>query len=301
MPLLKDIWRVGIVAAPMQGLLAPGALAAQTVSWLPEEGPLRFLADPFGIWRDGRLYLFAEAYDYRDRKGAIELLVLDTAFKVAERRRVLEEAWHLSYPVLIEDGGQTYMLPEAHKSGRLTLYRAAAFPDRWEPAAAIELDQIPIDATPVFHQGLWWLFYTPATTKLEKVAALHLAFAESLLGPWTPHPGNPVRMDLASARPGGTPVLVDGELVLPVQDCARTYGGAVRPLRIHVLTPDRFEATAGEAITAPRGFAPYTRGLHTISSAGGVTLIDAKRQHWSPATLALDVRRRLAESSKRRG
>lgn len=298
MPLLKDIWRVGIVAAPMQGLLTPGALADQTVSWLPEEGPLRFLTDPFGTWRDGRLHLFAEAYDYRDRKGVIELLVLDDAFKVVERSRVLEEAWHLSYPILIEAEGETYMLPEAHRSGRLTLYRAAAFPNRWEPAATITLDQVPIDATPVFHEGLWWLFYTPASSKLEKVAALHVAYAENLLGPWTPHPGNPVRMDPASARPGGTPLVIDGALVLPVQDCVRTYGGALRPLRIHTLTPDRFEATAGEAITAPAGFAPYRRGLHTLSSAGGVTLIDAKRQHWSPATLALDVRRRLARTFK---
>ena len=293
MPVLKDIWRVGVVRAPMTELLKPGALDAHPVTWLPEEGSLRFIADPFGLWRDGRLHLFAEAYDYRDRKGVIDLLVLDDALQVVERRRVLEEPWHLSYPFLIVDDGETYMLPEAHKSGRLTLYRAAAFPDRWEPAAVFELDQAPIDATPVFHQGLWWLFYTPATTRFDKVAALHLAYVKSLLGPWTPHPGNPVRTDPASARPGGTPVLVDGDLVLPVQDCARTYGGALRPLRIHKLTTQAFEATAGEAIGPPSGFAPYDKGLHTLSSVGGVTLIDAKRQHWSARTLGMDACRQL--------
>lgn len=299
MPLRKDIWRVGVVEAPMQALLSPGALAAQAITWLPDEGGLRFLADPFGLWRDGKLHLFAEAYDYRDRKGVIDHLVLDAGFKVVEQRRVLEEAWHLSYPVLIEADGQTYMLPEAHRSGRLTLYRAAEFPNRWEPAASIVLDQVPIDATPVFHAGLWWLFYTPATTRFEKVAALHLAYAERLLGPWTPHPGNPVRIDPSSARPGGTPIIVDGELVLPVQDCARTYGGAIRPLRIHTLTPDRFEASAGEPIAPPPGFSPYSRGLHTMASAGDVTLIDAKRQHWSAATLVLDARRQFDKALKR--
>lgn len=301
MPLLKDIWRVGVAAAPMQALLSPDALAAQAITWLPEDGSLRFLADPFGLWRDGMLHLFAEAYDYRDRKGVIDHLVLDAAFTVVERGRALQEPWHLSYPMLIEDGGETYMLPEAHRSGRLTLYRAAEFPRRWEPAATIALDQVPIDATPVFHEGLWWLFYTPATTRFAKVAALHLAYAESLFGPWTPHSGNPVRMDPASARPGGTPIVIDGSLVLPVQDCTRTYGGALRPLRIQVLTPDRFEATAGESIAAPAGFAPFDRGLHTMASAGGVTLIDAKRQHWSAASLALDARRQLDKALKRLG
>ncbi len=296
MPLLKDIWRVGVVRAPIETLLAPDALETQEIVWLPQEGALRFLADPFGLWRGGRLHVFVEAYDYRDRKGVIEVVILDAALRVVERRQVLEEPWHLSYPFIIEADGETWMLPEAHKSGRLTLYRAAAFPDRWEAVQTIDLDVVPIDATPVFHDGLWWLFYTPATTKAAKVGALHAAFAERLTGPWTPHPGNPVRLDPSSSRPGGTPVAVDGALVLPVQDCRRTYGGAIRALRIHVLSPERFEATADEPIRPPESFAPYVKGLHTLASAGGVTLIDAKRQHVSPATLALDIRRRLEKA-----
>lgn len=283
----------------MHALLAPGALRDHAVTWLPQEGSLRFLADPFGVWRDGLLHLFVEAYDYRDRRGVIEVLTLDAAFAVAGRRPALSEPWHLSYPFIIETGGETFMLPEAHKSGRLTLYRADRFPDRWSAAGSIELDHVPIDATPLFHEGLWWLFYTPATTRQAKVGALHLAYAERLAGPWTPHPGNPVRRDPSSSRPGGTPILVGGEWVLPMQDCTRTYGGAIRALHIHQLSPDRFEATAGEAIAPPAAFAPYVKGLHTLAAAGEVTLVDAKRLHLSPATLALDLRKRLGKARRR--
>jgi len=288
MPLRKDIWRVGIVRKPLPSILAAGSLADTPVHWLPELPALHFDADPFAIWRDGQLHLFVETYDYWRRRGTIDVLTLDGDLRVQDRRQALAEPWHLSYPFLIEDGGETYMLPEAFRSGALTLYRAVAFPTGWEPCARIPLDAVAIDATPVFHNGLWWLFYTPADSKLSKVAALHVAFAEHLTGPWRVHAHNPVRFDPTSARPGGTPVVIDGALVLPVQDCAETYGGGLRKLTITKLTPDVFEAEASPRITPPLGGA-YMQGLHTLSAAGELTLIDAKKFEVSAETLASDV------------
>ena len=290
MGLVKDMWRVGLVRAPMADLLVPGALAEHAVTWIPDPGPLTFLADPIGVRRGGRLYVFVEIYDYRDRVGAIEVLTFDADLNLLSREPALKELWHLSYPVILEEDGETYMLPEAHKSGRLTLYRAVDFPTKWEPVQTIELDQVAIDATPVFHDGLWWLFYTPATTKAAKVSALHVAYAKKITGPWTPHAGNPVRMDPSSARPGGTPIVVDGAIVLPMQDCRTTYGGAIRALRVTTLTPDRFEAEADAPIPPPASFGRLTNGFHTLSAAGPVTLIDAKRFVVSPRSLALDAR-----------
>jgi hypothetical protein len=300
-PLKKDIWRVGLIEAPMAELLDPAALASAPVRWFPDEGALRFLADPFGVWREGRLYVFGEIYDYRDRVGAIEVLVFDADLNFVERLPALNEPWHLSYPFIVETNGETYMLPEAHKSGALTLYRCERWPDRWVAEAEIKLDAVAIDATPLFHEGRWWLFYTPATTKTAKVSNLHVAFAGSLTGLWTPHPGNPVRVDASSSRPGGTPVVVDGRVVLPMQDCTATYGGAIRPLTVTTLTPEAFEAQAGAALKAPASYAPYVEGLHTLSAAGRVTLLDAKRRHMSAATLWLDLKRKLSKASRRPG
>jgi hypothetical protein len=289
MAIRKDLWRVGMVRAPMAVLLAPGALERHEITWLEEPQALRFMADPFGVWRDGRLHVFVETYDYRDRHGVIEALTFDADLRLLDRRQALSEPWHLSYPFIVEAEGQTWMLPEAHQSGRLTLYRCEDFPARWTPAQVVELDAVAIDATPVFHEGLWWLFYTPAGTRAEKVSALHVAWAPRLTGPWTPHAGNPVRFDAASSRPGGTPLVVDGTLVLPVQDCGRTYGGGMRSLRITALTPDRFEAQADPPMVMPASFGAYREGFHTLSAAGDVTLIDAKRRRTTPQSLALDA------------
>lgn len=299
MALRKDIWRPAIVGAPFETIIAAGSVAGLPVTWLPPMRSFRFLADPFGLWRDGKLHVFVETYDYRVRVGAIEVLTYDAGLTLIARAPALIEPWHLSYPYVFEAEGETWMLPEAHRSAALTLYRAVEFPTRWEPAHRIALDHVPVDATPLWHDGRWWLFYTSASREPDKMSALHIAFADRLTGPWRPHPMNPVRRDLSGARPGGTPRLIDGRVVLPVQDCAHTYGGAIRPLRFTALTPDRVETELGDAIRAPAGFAPYVEGLHTLAAAGDVTLIDVKRTELSLHGLSVELRRHAMKSLRK--
>jgi len=293
MPRRSDIWRIGLVDAPIAALAAPGALEQAAVRWLDPGPSFTFLADPFALERDGRLQLLAEAYDYRTRHGVIDALTLDADLRVLTRRTVLREPWHLSYPFVFEAEGETWMAPEAHRSGAFTLYRAVDFPDRWEPAARFELDTPAIDPTIFRRDGLWWMAYAPDGDQAAKQGRLHLAFADALTGPWRPHPGNPVRIDRSSSRPGGTPFDRDGELMLPVQDCAGTYGRAIRMLRIVRLTPDAFEAEPGSAIEAPASAGAFRDGLHTLSACGARTLIDVKRVDRSPGGWAIDLGRAL--------
>jgi hypothetical protein len=65
-------------------------------------------------------------------------------------------------------------------------------------------------------------------------------------------------------------------LCLPVQDCRRTYGGAIRILRFTRLTPDAVEAELGPLLSPPAG-TPYQEGFHTLSACGAISLIDAKK------------------------
>jgi hypothetical protein len=273
----RDIWRIGVVEAPIAEVARHGFPPGAPLHWLPEEGRLKFVADPFGVWVDGRLLLFAEAYDYRTRHGVIELIELGADFSPVRRSVVLRESWHLSYPQVFEADGDWWMMPEAYRSGVLTLYRAAAFPHQWEPVVRLELDMPAIDPTPFRQNGLWWLAYSPAGPQRWKQGRLHFAFAERLTGPWRLHSDNPVRNDLASSRPGGAAWLENGVPHLPVQDCTRTYGGALRVLKILELSPSRFEAEASAPLVPPFSAGAYRQGLHTLSACGPVTLFDVKR------------------------
>jgi hypothetical protein len=284
-----DVWRCAIVRQGADEILRHG-IDRNAVMWLPDMPSLAFRADPFGLWRDGRLYVFAEAFDYRTRIGHIDVLVYDEKLALLESRTVLKTPWHLSYPFVFEADGETWMLPEAYKSGTLTLYRARRFPDLWEPACDIPLDGGAIDATPLFHDGKWWLFYSPSVEKAARRSHLHIAWSETLTGPWTLHPLNPVRIDLASARPGGAPILRDGTIVLPVQDCRQTYGGAIRLLSITTLSETQFTASDDIGLTASGWMGPFTEGFHTFAAAGPVTLIDVKRMTSSLYGNAIRVR-----------
>jgi hypothetical protein len=297
--LRKDIWAPLIVEARIEEIIARGSIDGLVTHHLPLMGSFRFLADPFGLWRDGRLYVFVETYDYRVRIGAIEVLVYASDFRLLSRRTVLSEPWHLSYPIVIEAEGETWMLPEAHQSRDLKLYRAVEFPYRWEVAQSIVLDHVPVDATPIFHDGVWWLFYTSASREADKMSALHIAFAEKLTGPWRPHPANPVRLSLADSRPGGTARIIDGRIMLPVQDCSNTYGGAIRPLWFDELTTDSVKARSGDRLLPPSVFAPFTEGLHTLAAAGDITLIDVKRTELSAHGLSIELAREARKLMRR--
>ncbi|MCB8882449.1 formyl transferase [Acidisoma cellulosilytica] len=281
-----DLWRVAIINRPLTAILAEG-FDEPSVTWGPAMPAQSFRADPFGLWRDGLLHVFAEGFSYRDRRGYIDLLVYDAQLTLLDSRTVLREPWHLSYPFVFEAEGEIWMLPEAFQSGTLTLYRAKTFPGEWEAVCQIPLDGAAIDATPFFWQDRWWLFYAPSHSKRAKQSHLHIAYADRLTGPWHLHPGNPVHIDIASARPGGTPILQGGSIILPVQDCRRTYGAAIRLLEIAHLDETAFAATDRDGLQAPAWMTPYTDGLHTLSAVGEMTLLDVKRMDASlPATVS---------------
>ncbi|GCE80606.1 glucosamine inositolphosphorylceramide transferase family protein [Komagataeibacter oboediens] len=298
-----DIWQTGLIHRSMPDVLRTGTLADMPVTWLPDPGPFRFIADPFGIWHEDRLYLFAEAYDYRVKVGRIDVFILDRTFRVIAHSPVLVEPWHLSYPVILRDrDGSFLMMPESGKSGVQRLYRATDFPYRWKEVEGCTFPGPMIDASPLFHDGRWWLFHTPwHEEERPRVDTLHVAWADSLTGPWHPHPANPVRRDTHSARPGGTPVVMDdGTIILPTQDCARTYGGAITPLAITTLTIREFAAHPLPPLTAPPAWRPATDGLHTLSAAGPVTLVDAKQTSRSVIGRAgVDIHRMARKLTRR--
>ena len=197
-----DIWRAALLRKPMADV-AQSDLTCGDLTWLPNLGRYAFRADPFGLWRDDRLYIFVEAFAYSRMIGHIEVLVYDKALNLLETRVALSEPWHLSHPFVFEADGETLMLPEARQSGQLRLYRAREFPTCWEPVCTIAVDSRAVDATPFRSQGRWWLFFALMDRRRNR-GELHLAWADRLVGPASIHI-LPIRSAWAwrqRARPG---------------------------------------------------------------------------------------------------
>lgn len=296
-PPKNDFWQVGLVPVPITGLLEPATLAAAQarIGWLPDPGPWRYLADPFGVRRDGTTHVFVEAFDYRTKRAVIEHHELAPDLAWQGKRVALARPFHLSYPFLVEHGGETFMIPESQRNNEIALYRARKFPDDWVRETPL-LSGLPgAEASVIQHGGRWWMFFTLVGPQARDQRELHAAHAERLTGPWRLHPLNPILSDRAGARPGGTPFVAgDGLVTLPVQDCSQTYGGAIRFVRFTTLEPDRI-ATEHLPVRLTGDLASPTHcdGLHTLSSCGNLTLLDTKRIVRSWASYGVNLTRRI--------
>ncbi len=283
--LAHEQWNVGLIEAPIASLLEqPSRLA---VRWLCTPGPAEFFADPFGVIRHGRLTVLCEHLDYHVGRGVIVSVTPGDETPVSPVVLTPKPVVHLSYPYLLEHAAHLYCIPETHQAREVSLYELQRFPQEWKRVATLVTGAPLIDATVCTYQGRWWLFSTMPASKGAN-AELHLWHADSLTGPWQPHRGNPVKIDVRSARPAGTPFLKDGVLYRPAQDCSRAYGGRVVINRVHQLDEKSFREEP-VATVGPEHFTPYNDGVHTVSSVGELTLVDARRRQFVPA----EFRRRL--------
>lgn len=279
---IEEEWRLGVIDAP------PAALFDRSkppIRWLParREG---WLADPVGV--RGRVVL-AEAFDPATNRGHLVRTELEAGAPVVP---VLRAAHHLSWPFLIEEGGEIFLLPEASATGRIQLWRAAPFPDRFEPDAVLVEGFAGVDPTVLRHGGHWYLFAGDRADQDE--GRLHLFVAEALRGPWRRHPMSPVVDDLGSARPAGPIFEHEGRLFRPAQDCTRTYGGAVVINRIEALTPDLYREVPIARLDPDRS-GPCPDGLHTLTVSEAGILVDGKRERRSVRAFLANLHALLAE------
>ena len=233
--------------------------------------PATFYADPFVVERDGRTWLFAEAFPYAAGKGVIVCADVGEGAAHCDFRTVLERPWHLSYPFVFEWENETYLAPEGSTHGGVEIYRATAFPWDWELVHHVLPDWRLVDPTIFAHEGRLWLFAgaaTPGGSDWDELFAWHATAPE---GPWTAHALNPIKSDCRSARPGGRPLRIGDRLLRPAQRCERAYGEALAWLEVRTLTPDAF---AEVEVAVWRADGPGLSGPHGADLAGRLRAVD---------------------------
>ncbi len=293
--LLRAEWNVGVVSRPIHDLLeAPPKWQA---SWLRTRRRGQFLADPFALADANGLHVLAEDYDREVGKGVISHVRLRRE-QESEPTPVLTLPTHMSYPYAFEHQGERYCVPETAEERVATLYRATQFPRLWEPDGVLLANMAAVDSTLFEWEGRWWL----ACTDAEQGANLRLLlwYADNPRGPWTPHPGNPVKTDVRSSRPAGTPFVINGVLYRPAQNCSRSYGGSITLNRVLKLSETEFEEDTILSLV-PHRAARYNAGIHTVSAVGSMTLIDGKRMVFVSSALRRTLGRKARALNVRLG
>lgn len=264
-------WNIGVIDMPIDALLRQTTLPS--VAWHPDLPSSHYLADPWGVVVDGDgITVLCESYDFATRLGSICWTRFDGS-SWSPILPAMKIACHASYPSLVEDGGSLYCIPETQAAGEVALYRSVRFPDEWEKECVLLKGVHGVDSTIVRHEGRYWLFCTDSQDR--GMQNLRIYYAPALRGPWSAHARNPVKVDMRSARPAGTPFVHDGALYRPAQDCSESYGGRVVMNRVIRLSPEEFEEEAAAAIGPQRG-GKYSRGFHTVCSVGNRVLVDGR-------------------------
>jgi len=236
----------------------------------------RFWADPHVVHRDGTYYIFVEEFLYRQGKARISLIEMDGKGNYTQPQPVLERPYHLSYPFVFEWNGDWYMIPETSANHTVEVYKCVAFPNRWEFCLTLIENITAVDATPFFDGRKWWLFANVTEQPGASICdELFLFFADTPLSTsWTAHATNPVVSDVRSSRPAGRIFEHGGHLYRPSQNSEGEYGYGLKLNRIVTLSETEYREEEVSSIE-PR-WARDIRGIHTLSHAQELTVVDAR-------------------------
>lgn len=263
----RNQWRV---------LIHKGAIEKQNFSAFHLLRPPkdRFWADPFVVKHENKIYLFIEVAEYKNPKGYISVLELDSEFNLTRTTKVLEEPWHLSYPYVFKHAGEFWMIPESLDNKKVTLYKCNAFPYKWEKYRDLLDNQSLLDSSIFSFNGKWWLFCGRENDSSSNCNELfNIFFSDDPIdGIWSPHPLNPIKCDLSGARPAGNVFKRNGHLMRPAQNCTVRYGGSTVIYRIEELTTTTYFETKVEEIY-PESY-PNAKGIHHFSECEDLVVTD---------------------------
>lgn len=262
LPLGKHTWAVALRERTGEGSMEELSGFVQ----VPMPAGIMY-ADPFIIEKSGRHWLFVEHMRHDRPNAWISCMEVFDDLSVGAPITALKEPYHLSYPLILQEEGEYYMIPESGEDHSVQLYRATDFPFSWEWERTLFKGFGLLDTTPVFWEGMWYFFAT-----LGSRPVTFLFTAESLTGPWSFHPENPICSDARRSRGAGAIFSYQGSLVRPAQDCSIRYGQRIVLNRIVRLTPSEYREEPFDVIEPDqdRGMV----ALHTLNRNSRYEVID---------------------------
>lgn len=269
---IHEFWNVGIIDGPIIKMLEKDY--EYKINFIKYKEKNRFIADPFGFYINNELNIVCEEFNFNDFRGSIVNLKINKDFSLLEKKEVLKNDEHVSYPYVINDQNNIFCVPEISRLGELNIYQIDD-QGKWNKVSTIIKDKKIIDPSIIYHDGFWWLFGTILDN--GKFHNLFLWYSSDLKGPWMPHKNNPVKTDVRSSRSAGSIFRKNNVLYRPAQDCSIGYGKRIVINKIEKLNIFEFKEDVVSVIE-PDKHSFFSDGVHTISSVGNITLIDGKKE-----------------------
>jgi folate-dependent phosphoribosylglycinamide formyltransferase PurN len=232
-----------------------------------------FLADPFIIEHNNENYVFAEEYNFSNKKGKISVYKIskNSSEKVGV---ALEENFHLSFPYIFEFENNYYMLPETNETNEIRLYKCEQFPLKWKYQMTI-FKSIKASDSMIFNfNNYWWLITTFSKSGYNTESELQIFYSKNgpLTDKWISFKKNPVIIDPDLGRNGGI-FFDDKKLYRVAQSFGfNNYGKKISIREIVKLDPDNFIEKEFCSIEAK--FLKNLIGTHHLHSNNKYTVYD---------------------------
>lgn len=274
-------WVIGLCRGDIRDIIGSKTFC-QDIKWLQFNSIDHFLADPFLSWsNDGHLNIFLEDFSLDDFYGKISLLTVDNNFRKISQKMLLDTGSHLSYPFIYKENDKIYVFPESSHSGKLDCYEYNAVQGSLN--FVVEILKLPLlDSTILFYKDKYWLFGT--LNGKDSNSKLYIYFSDRLLGPYTPHPGNPVKDSINGSRPAGNFFQVDGVLYRPSQNCEKEYGESITINKINILNEICFDEEPHMQISPNmlHRLKHKVLTMHTINVLDEIIVVDGLKWTFSP-------------------
>lgn len=274
-------WIIGICHGNIEDIIRSKTFDLD-INWLLREPFDKFYGDPFPVsFQDGNVKILLEEYDYSDDYGKISTMTFDRDFKKVNHRILLDTKSHLSYPFVFKENNKTYVFPEARKSGKLACYEYDSINESIHFKQNI-LDLPLLDSTILKHDNSYWIFGTLSENDTDY--KLSVFFSDSLLGPYTPHPSNPVKSGLNGTRSAGSFIEIDEIIYRPTQNCEEEYGKSITINRVTELNQINVieEPYMTICIDEKNRYSYGMHKIHTINVIDNIIVVDGMNWNFLP-------------------
>ncbi|EMX2134811.1 hypothetical protein AAGT46_004233 [Citrobacter werkmanii] len=234
-----------------------------------------FQADPFIVEKADKLYVFYEAFSFRNSKGTLRCRVLDR--ELTEIDDVKLEGFddlkcHLSFPFLIHINDQLFMIPESSERKEVILFQSVEFPARWKKIKVLISDTELTDNVFLTINETCYLL----STTMDNEIIIHSA--ENIFGEWQ-RIAPSLKMSNHHHRGAGAPYLVDNKMYFLTQECTpETYGKSIYIKELVALNDTVFDESLIEKINSSIN---HSDGVHTLNFSNNYIVYDSKINKFS--------------------
>lgn len=266
-------YNIGIINKNIESILEDGVQNGDII-WLKHKYKDRFFADPFLVDSDNDYYyILVEELRFWEEKGVISLLKVNkSTFTLVEKKIIIEEETHLSFPFCEYKG--TSIIPESVKSGKTTEYEFDLV-NKCVVGKRVILNEGLIDAS--FYtdkNGEKWIFASKLPNPKNELYAYK--FKE---GHYTPtNSGMPIDISFENTRSAGKFFELNGVVYRPVQNSVGRYGKQTNILRIIDFTGSGYKY---DVVATLNSFdnPPFCETFHTFNCYDSCIIVDGSKDY----------------------